>query len=55
LLVPFTNGIGVYEPSAGTAERVIPVTRPKVDGPVVPNVAGSTIVEQRGPDLVALG
>ena len=55
LLIPLTGGIGVYEPSAGTFERMIPVTRSAINAPVVPNVAGATLLEQRGPELVALG
>lgn len=56
LLVPVTDGIGVYEPSAGTPERVIPVTRPAgTVGPIVPNIAGATVLEQRDTTLVALG
>jgi hypothetical protein len=55
LLIPIDNGVAVYEPSAGKPERVIPVQRAAVDGPVVPAVAGSTLLEQRGAELVALG
>lgn len=55
LLIPVGSGVGVYEPSAGTPERMIPVRRPTVDGPVVPSVAGSILLEQRGAELVALG
>jgi hypothetical protein len=55
LLVPVTGGVGVYEASAGTLERVIPVDRPVARGPVVSRVAGTTLLEQRGGNLVALG
>ena len=55
LLVPLTEGVGVYEASAGTLERVIPVDRGGYRGPVVPNVVSSTLIEQRGGTLVALG
>jgi len=55
LLIPVTGGIGVYEASAGVLERVIPVDRPALAGPVVPNVAGATVLEQRGDIVVALG
>jgi hypothetical protein len=55
LLVPVTGGVGVYEASAGTLERVIPVDRPATQGPVVSRVAGTTLLEQRGGNLVALG
>lgn len=56
LLIPLSGGVGVYEPSAGTLERVIPVARPAdTAGPVVPNVSGSILLEQRGAAVVALG
>ncbi len=55
LLIPVTGGIGVYEASAGTLERVIALDRPAVEGPVVPGVVGGTLLEQRGDTLVALG
>jgi hypothetical protein len=56
LLIPVTNGMAVYEPATGTLERVIPVDRePTVTGPIVPAVAGTTVLEQRGDTLVALG
>lgn len=55
LLIPVTGGVGVYEASAGTLERVIPVDRPAGPGPIVPGVAGTTLLEQRGANLVALG
>jgi hypothetical protein len=31
------------------------VERPQISDPVVPAVAGSTVLEQRGGELVALG
>jgi hypothetical protein len=55
LLIPVTGGIGVYQPSTGTFERLIPVDRGNATGPIVPGVIGTTIVEQRGNTLVALG
>jgi hypothetical protein len=55
LLIPLTTGMGNYEPTAGALDRVIPVNRPAVAGPVVPAVAGTTVLEQRGGTLVALG
>jgi hypothetical protein len=55
LLVPVTGGIGVYEPNTGTFERVIPFDRGKTAGPIVTGVIGSTVVEQRGNTVVALG
>ena len=55
LLVPVTGGIGVYEPKTGAFERIIPVDRGNVTGPVVLVVVGTTVVEQRGDTVVALG
>jgi hypothetical protein len=55
LLVPVTDGYDVFDPAGGKGERHIPVLRPPGSGPVVPAVAGSTLVEQRGDTVVALG
>jgi hypothetical protein len=55
LLVPVTDGYDVFDPAGGKGERHIPVQRPSSSGPVVPAVAGSTLLEQRGDTLVALG
>ncbi|WP_199253737.1 Rv3212 family protein [Mycolicibacterium mengxianglii] len=55
LLIPVTGGIGVYNPETGARERIIPVDRPAADTAIVPAVVGSTILEQRGHTLVALG
>jgi hypothetical protein len=55
LLVPVTDGYDVFDPAGGKGERHIPVQRPPSSGPVVPAVAGSTLLEQRGDTLVALG
>lgn len=55
LLVPLTTGIGVYEASTGVRERVIPVVHPEGNGPVVPAVTGSLVIEQRGDQLTAFG
>ncbi|OBI77183.1 hypothetical protein [Mycobacterium sp. E740] len=55
LLVPVTGGYDVFDPETGHGERHIPLDRSPVAGPVVPAVAGSTLVEQRGDQLVALG
>ncbi|WP_460357354.1 Rv3212 family protein [Mycobacterium sp. ZZG] len=54
LLVPVTTGYDVFDPMTGTGDRHIPLRRPPVEGPVVPAVAGSTLLEQRGGELVAL-
>jgi hypothetical protein len=55
LLIPVTGGIAVYAPDTGQIERAIPVDRGDVPGPIVPNVVGTTVVEQRGDTVVALG
>jgi len=55
LIVPVSDGIGVYDPVTGVNERFIPLQRPPVQSAVVPSVAGSTLLEQRGGNLVALG
>jgi hypothetical protein len=55
LLVPVTGGYDVFYPTTGAGVEHIPVQRPPSSAAVVPAVAGSTIIEQRGDQLVALG
>jgi hypothetical protein len=55
LLIPITGGMGVYDPGTGARERIIPVERPAADTAIVPTVIGSTVLEQRGRTLAALG
>ncbi|TGD84173.1 hypothetical protein BayCH28_26665 [Mycolicibacterium sp. CH28] len=55
LLIPLSTGIGVYDPSKGTNERVIAVSHPAGTGPVVPTVTGSIVIEQRGDAVAAFG
>lgn len=55
LLVPVTGGYDVFDPATGAGDRHIPADRPPGPGAVVPAVAGSTVLEQRGDELVALG
>jgi len=55
LLVPVTDGIAVCDPVTGVGEDFLPVTRPPGSTPVIPAVAGSQVLEQRGNTLVALG
>lgn len=55
LLIPLTTGIGVYDPASGANQRVIPVSHPVGNGPVVPTVTGSQVIEQRGAALTAFG
>lgn len=54
LLVPVSSGYDVFDPMTGTGDRHVPLQRPDIDGPVVPAVAGSTLLEQRGDHVVAL-
>jgi hypothetical protein len=55
LLVPVDDGYDVFDPATGTGDRHISVPRTPSVMPVVPAVAGSIVLEQRGTDLVALG
>jgi hypothetical protein len=55
LLVPVTDGIGVYDPLSGANNRYIPVSRPPGNSAVIPAVSGSRVFEQRGDTVVALG
>jgi hypothetical protein len=55
LLVPVSDGVGVYDPTTGVNERFIPLQRAASTSAVVPGVAGSVLLEQRGPTLAALG
>jgi hypothetical protein len=55
LLVPVTGGIAVCDPVTGVGEGFLPVQRPPSDSAVIPAVAGSQLLEQRGNTLVALG
>jgi hypothetical protein len=55
LLVPVTTGYDVFDPQTGAGEAHIAVKRSPTAAPVVPGVAGSTLLEQRGGSLVALG
>ncbi|MGB0970360.1 MAG: hypothetical protein ACPGVG_05285 [Mycobacterium sp.] len=61
LMVPVSGGYDVFDPVTGTSVRHIPLHRPAGKnpadpaGPVVPAVAGSMLVEQRGAELVVLG
>jgi hypothetical protein len=55
LLVPVSDGIGVYDPLTGTNERYLPVSRPSGTSAVILAVSGSQVLEQRGDTIVALG
>ncbi|MGY4711460.1 Rv3212 family protein [Mycolicibacterium sp. CBM1] len=55
LLIPLTTGLGVYDPTSGENQRTIAVTHPAGNGPVVPGVTGSIVIEQRGDTVAAFG
>jgi hypothetical protein len=55
LLVPVTTGYDVFNSQTGAGQSHIQLSRPASPAPVVPAVAGSTLLEQRGATLVALG
>lgn len=55
LLVPVTTGYDVFDADTGTGEAHISVPRQPIPTAVVPGVAGTTLLEQRGDTLVALG
>ena len=55
LIIPVSDGIGVYDPTTGVNERLIPLRREASKSAVVPGVAGSVLLEQRGGTLAALG
>ena len=55
LIIPVSDGVGVYDPTTGVNERIIPLPRKPAQSAVVPGMAGSVLLEQRGGSLVALG
>lgn len=55
LLVPVTTGYDVFDAETGAGESHIALNRPPMQTAVVPGVAGTTLLEQRGDTLVALG
>ena len=55
LIIPVSDGIGVYDPTTGVNERFIPLRREASKSAVVPGVASSVLLEQRGGTLAALG
>jgi hypothetical protein len=54
LLVPVPTGLAVVEVDTGRVARTLDVTRDDPAAPVVPAVQGEMLLEQRGPELVAL-
>lgn len=55
LLVPVNDGYDLFDPQTGAGRRHLAVPRTPSVSPVVPAVAGDTVLEQRGSRLVALG
>lgn len=54
LLYPVVDGIAVTNWDTGEVSRIIPVNRGGFEGPVFLGLAGETIVEKRGSELVGL-
>ena len=54
-LVPVPDGLAVYDPANGARDRLIPLTHPQGDGPVLPAVSGSMVIEQRGAAMTGFG
>ena len=55
LLVPVADGLAVVNPADGAVQRVIPVNHPTGDGPVIPAVSGTMVIEQRGAAIAGFG
>ena len=55
LLVPVADGLAVVNPADGAVQRVIPVNHPAGDGPVIPAVNGTMVIEQRGATVAGFG
>ena len=55
LLVPVADGLAVVNPADGAVQRVIPVDHPAGDGPVIPAVSGTMVIEQRGATVTGFG
>jgi hypothetical protein len=55
LLVPVTGGYDIFDAETGRGDHHIAVPRPQTSAAVVPAVAGTTVLEQRGDEVVALG
>lgn len=55
LLVPVTSGYDTFDAQSGAGQTHIALDRKPVNTAVIPAVAGSMLLEQRGSQLVALG
>ena len=54
-LVPVQDGLAVYNPANGARDRLIPLAHPDGDGPVLPAVSGTMVIEQRGAAMAGFG
>lgn len=54
LLVPVPDGLAVLAADTGRVTRTLDIVREDPRAPVVPAVLGEVLLEQRGPELVAL-
>ena len=55
LLVPVADGLAVVNPDDGVVEKLIPLSHPAGDGPVIPAVNGTMVIEQRGATIAGFG
>jgi len=55
LLVPVTSGYDTFDAQSGAGQTHIALARKPVNTAVIPAMAGPTLLEQRGDQLVALG
>ena len=55
LLVPVTSGYDTFDAQSGAGQTHIALARQPVNTAVIPALAGSVLLEQRGSQLVALG
>lgn len=55
LLVPVGDGLAVYSATDGVRERLIPLAHPAGTGPVLPAVAGETVIEEREGSVAGYG
>ena len=55
LLVPVADGLAVVNPDDGVVEKLIPLSHPAGDGPVIPAVNGTMVIEQRGAAIAGFG
>lgn len=54
LLLPVSGGVAVVDWESGETEKILPVDRGNWTGPVTLGLAGATVVEKRGTEIVGL-